>query len=362
MENKTTRLSHSAVTRYQTCPKSFDYHYNHGLRTVTTTGALLFGSAVDAGLTALVGSGTKSAESCFMDAWTNSSINDVSVYLPTCTRVVYSDSDADKDLLTPDAYKTLAETYGADWEEILNKIIQKKKMIGFKYIKKEEKELLNHYNWLCLSYKGLLMIDAVRKQILPKIEKVLGTQVEVKLENSQGDKIIGFADLIAKYKGIDKPVVFDWKTSSIDYDEDSVLISPQLSLYVHALSEQFENTRHAGFIVLHKRIIKNKKKVCKTCGYDGTGARHKTCSATINEKRCDGEWVETLSPEVKIQVITNEIPEQTEQIIIENIDQINIAIKTGNFIRNLNSCKRPWGICEFHSKCFKGSDEGLIKK
>ncbi len=360
--NKTNRLSHSAVSRYQSCPTSYKYHYLEGLRTTTTSAALLFGSAVDVALTALVSKSALSPESVFLDAWTNASVNDVTTYLPTSTRIVYSDSDADRDLLTQDARNSIAAAYGPDWEEALSKIIQKKKMIGFKYIKKEEKELLNFYSWNCLAAKGKLMVEAVRKQVLPKIKEVLGTQVPVELENSNGDKVIGFADLICTYSGIDKPVVFDWKTSSIDYDEDSVITSPQLSLYVHALSNQFQDTRQAGFIVLHKRIIKNKTKVCGTCGYDGTGARHKTCSNVIEGKRCEGEWVETLAPEVRIQIITSEIPEPTETLVLENIDQINVAIKTGNFIRNLGSCIRPWGKCEFHSKCWRGSDEGLIKK
>ena len=354
-----TRLSHSAVTKYQFCGKAFDFHYNHGLRSITTTGALLFGSAMDVALTALVNKSALSPESVFLDAWTNAQINDVTTYLPTCTKIVYSDSDSDKDLLTSDARGTIEKQYGADWEEKLNTIIQKKKMIGFKYIKKEEKELLNFYNWHCLAFKGRLMVDAVRKQVLPNIKEVLGTQVPVELTNDSGDRVIGFADLVCRYDGITKPVVFDWKTSSIEYEEDSVLVSPQLSLYVHALSSQFENTRQAGFIVLHKRVVKNKKKVCKECGYDGTGARHKSCSNIINEKRCEGEWVETLDPQIKIQIITSEIPSQTENLIIENIDSINVAIKSGTFTRNLNSCVSHFGKCAYYDKCYKGSNDGL---
>lgn len=367
-DNNKTRLSHSAVSKFQVCPKSFDYHYNQGLRSSTTTGALLFGSAIDKALTTLVSKSVLSAESVFTDTWTNMELNHVMTYIPTYTKIVYSDSDADKDLLTKEAHQDLETRYGNDWEESLNKVIQKKKLIGFKYIKKEEKEILNVYNWWCLLRKGHLMVDAVRKQILPKIKEVLGTQVYVELENTNSDKVIGYADLVCRYGDNLKPIVMDWKTSSIDYEEDSVLTSPQLSLYVHALSSQFEDTRQAGFIVLHKRIIKNKKKICSKCNHDGTGGRHVTCNNTIQlnamidkKSRCDGEWIETIDPEVRIQVIISEIPRITEDLIIENIDSINTAIKTGNFTRNLGSCHNHFGKCAYFDKCWRGSNDGLIK-
>lgn len=360
---KTSRLSHSAVTRFQSCPKSYEYHYVDRIRTSTTTGALLFGSAIDVALSALV-TGDKVSETVFLEAWTHVLINDVKTFLPTCTKVVYSDSDGDKDLLLPDAILELERDFGKDWESKLDTIIKKKKMIGFKYIKKEEKELLNVYNWHSLAHKGKLMIAAVRKQILPNIKTVLGTQVYVELKNDNNDTVIGYADLVAMWKDNPKPIVFDWKTSSMEYEQDSVLTSAQLSLYVHALSEQFDNTRQAGFIVLHKRIVKNKKKICKSCGFDGSGARHQTCSNIIQgdkPTRCNGEWMETIDPEVRIQVIISDIPPQTESLVLDNIDSINVAIKTGNFTRNLNSCVSHFGKCAFYDKCYKGSDDGLIK-
>lgn len=354
-----TKLSHSAVSKFQSCPKSYEYHYLNRLRSATTTGALLFGSAIDVAIGGLLKN--EDAESTFLNNWEYADINGVRTYIPTSTHVVYSDSDADKDLLTVEAKQELTTKFPG-WEEEISKIQVKKKAIGFKFLKKEEKEVLNLYNWWCLRAKGLLMLKAVRKQILPKIKKVLGTQVYVELKNDVDDTVIGYADLVCEYEGFDKPVVFDFKTSSIDYEEDSVLTSPQLSLYVHALSDKYNNTKNAGYIVLHKRIIKNKIKVCSKCGHNGTGQRHKTCDQVVNKSRCDGAWTETLSPEVRIQVLTAEISDYTQNMIVENIDDINKSIKSGNFIRNLGSCVKPWGKCEFYSKCYQGKDEGLVKK
>ena len=103
------------------------------------------------------------------------------------------------------------------------------------------------------------------------VEEVLGTQVPINLENEKGDSIVGFADFVVKWKGYDKPIVFDLKTSSIDYAENAVKVSPQLALYVHDLKDKF-HTRTAGFLVLKKRIKK------------WLGLRHSSRIKTTEEK------------------------------------------------------------------------------
>lgn len=359
-----TRLSHSAVTKFQSCPKSYEFHYIDRIRPKNSSAALLFGSAVDVAVTALVNPADvskRTPEEIFVDTWTIGTLNSLPVFIPTCTDIVYSDSDGDKDLLTKEAIKDLETKYTTGWEHRLDDVIKRKKTVGFNGLSKDDKIILNEYNWHCLHRKGLLMVDAVRTQILPKIQTILGTQVEVALENSEGDKVTGFADMVCTFEGYAEPIVFDFKTSSIDYEHDSVLTSPQLSLYVHALSDKYNNTRNAGYIVLHKRIIKNKTKVCGTCSYDGTGHRHATCNNIVNEERCNGEWIEAIAPEVRIQVIVSEVPKLTEDLVLQNIDEINTAIKQGTFIRNLGSCMGKFGKCPYFNKCYLGSDEGLVK-
>lgn len=364
---KKNRLSHSAASMYQTCGKKYEYHYIKKLRSRTTTGALLFGSAVDAGIGAMINGKGKNPEKVFNYLWNFADINGTKTYLPTCTEIVYSDSDADIDLLRQEDLDKLVSVYNADWKDKLDKILEKKDKVGFKFLDKSEKTLLNHYNWLCLKVKGLLMLKAFKEKVMPKIIEVLGVQTYVKLENSNGDSIIGYVDLICRYEGFEKPVVFDIKTSSIEYKPDSVLTSPQLTLYVHSLSEKFENTRNAGFIVLQKRINKNKTKFCSKCGHNGTGQRHKTCDQIIklNElvdkpSRCNGAWIESFDPEVMVNIITDEIPVQTENIVLQNFDDINEALKTDTFTRNFNSCVMPWGKCQYFDKCYKDSNDGLV--
>lgn len=356
------RLSHSASSKFQQCPKSYEYHYIQKLRPKTMSSALLFGTAVDSAVQAMIKKDSKkNPENIFNYFWNFAEVNGDRKFLPTCVDLVYSDSDADIDLLTDKHMEKLAQEYGPEWEIKLQDIRKRKKEVGYKFLTFDEKKLFNHYNWCCLHRKGLLMIEAVKTKVLPRIQEVLSVQEQVKLENSSGDSIIGYVDMVCRFFEYEKPIVFDFKTSSIDYEEDSVLTSPQLTLYVHSLSQKYENTRRAGFIVLHKRIDKNKVKKCEKCGHDGTGQRHKTCNQEINNERCNGEWIETISPEVRIQIITDEIPEQTENVVLDNYQYINDSIKNGIFHRNLQSCVMPWGKCPYFNKCYKNDDSDLVQ-
>jgi len=357
------RLSHSSVTRFQQCPKSFEFHYRHRLRSKISSAALLFGSAVDGALQVLLQTKDLAAsEQEFAVKWTHSEINGREVHVPSCAEIAYSKNDADMDLLSADGCTALTIAHGDDWRAKLSVVLDKQKnRVAFKYLKREEKLLLNLYSWHCLHTKGRLMLQQVAKSILPLITEVLSVQEKVELTNDGGDSVIGYVDLVCRMVGYDKPVIIDFKTSSIEYDEDVVLTSPQLTLYMHALSEKYESTRNAGFVVLHKNVKKNRTKVCKMCGFDGTGTRYQTCNNTLpSDARCAGEWIEVLHPEIRTQILIDSIPEQTEDIVMSNIDDINKAIKTEVFTRNLGSCVMAWGRCSFYNKCYKGDDSDLI--
>lgn len=366
------RLSHSSTSRFQTCPTSYKLHYIDRLRSTTMSSALFFGTAVDNAITAMIKG--DDAELTFKSFWEFQDVNGSREYLPTSTSIVYANSDVDGDLLLKDDYKEIAKIleFTGDISAEIDEVYKEKEYLGFDHLPEDRKVFLNVYNWFCLYRKGLVMIKTFRKEILPNITEVLGSQVPVKLDNGAGDLITGFADFVVRWKDQPEPIIFDLKTSSRDYDERmSVITSSQLTLYVHALSEQFENTRKAGYIVLNKHIRKNKTKICSKCGNDGSGARHKTCAAMISEPmtgpgtgqpiRCNGEWIETFKPEAKFQVIIDDIPEQTENIVLENMEVINEAITTGVFHRNLGSCTQPWGPCTFFNLCYKNDSRGLVK-
>lgn len=360
------KLSHSAVSKYQTCGMAYKYHYIDKIRPKVHSAALVFGNAIDNALNEMLLRTDKSPEDVFINSFTHTTINDESVYVPTYTELVYKAGDWDFDLLTEDDFDSVKKAVedGAiqeydDYLEVYTNLRKRKTEKGFDSLDTDEKRFFNLMNWLCSKRRGLLMLKAYRKKVMPKIIKVHTVQKKVTLKNQDGDEITGYIDLVAEVKGHGN-VILDNKTSSKEYVDGVILTSPQLSLYMHILGEEYK-TRKAGYIVMLKTVMKNRKKVCSVCGNDGSGGRHKTCDAKIEGKRCDGEWNETIDPDVHIQFMVDEIPQQTEDIVIENFDNTNEAIKSGVYTRNFNSCHNHFGsLCPYFQKCWRGKDTGLV--
>jgi len=357
-------LSHSSVSKYLQCGEAFRLHYQERLRPNVMAASLPFGSAIDAGINALL-LGEGDAEEKFIEEFKHSVINGTRMFLITHEHLVYADADYDAELLMPEdlawCHRGLEflPQYGGEILDVYDAIRKKKKDVGYAGLTDKEKMFYNSMNWHSMKQKGLLMIAAYRKKIMPRISKVHVVQQKINLDNGAGDSVVGYVDLVADLDGA--TTILDNKTSASDYDEAAVLTSAQLSLYVHALGEQY-NTRKAGYIVMKKNIIKNRTKVCSHCQHDGTGSRAKTCDNTINGKRCGHEWIETISPDVHIQVITDNIPEKTEALIMENIDAVNSAIKAGHFTKNLASCLNTYGQkCPYLSYCYRGDKKDLVK-
>jgi PD-(D/E)XK nuclease superfamily len=361
------KLSHSSANRFQTCPQEWKFHYQERLRPTVQSAALLFGTAVDRGVMQILHDHkqnlvtTGSGKEAFLRAWTIQ--EDFSKDLiPRCIDIVYANSDYDEELLTEEDLAQIKQDIGVEDPVYAIKIVYEvKQSKGFDGLNDDDKKLLNLANWLSLKHKGLLMMEAFKSKVLPKITEVLDSQTYVELKNDAGDKIIGYADMVVRYEGYDKPIVLDLKTSSREYARDAVLTSPQLALYVHSLYEQHE-TRLAGFVVMSKHIKKNRKKTCSLCSNDGTGKRHKTCDAESAGIRCNGSWTEVIEPEAVVEVMIDEIPSRMENMVMDNMDSIAKLIKYGVFIRNLSACDRPWGPCAFKGLCHKGSMEGLRKE
>lgn len=352
------RLSYSQVRLYGECSKKFEYSYIHKLREKSTSGALLFGSAVDKAMEACLKNNQANDKEVFDEIWKTQAINGRPVSLPDSLLVNYSASDFDYDLLDIEDLrflsakgKELLPSLSLELEESVEAMYKAcrvfKSQKAFRTFKEEENRFLNLCNWHSLRQKGHLMLDAHRQFILPRIKKIIGTQVKINLDNGAGDSLLGYADLVAEWED-GTTIVFDYKTSSIEYAEDSVRTSAQLSIYGHAL-----DIHRAGYVVFRKGIKKNTVKVCGDCGFDGSGARHKTCSSEASGKRCGGAWVETFRPEVDIQIIIDDIPPRTEEIVLDNIEAVNKAIKAGIFTRNFSACVQPWGKCPFYSLCYE---------
>lgn len=352
-----TRLSHSSVSKFMDCPTAWNFHYNKKLRHRFQSSALCFGTAIDKAIEAVVKINDDPYD-VFLETWTKQDINKVPSLLAENPNIVYSESDIDLDLINNESKQFLNLKY-PNWERDYEIIVTKKETFGFKNLEDDERSLYNLVAWHSLLAKGYLMIASFTTKILPRIKRVLATQKEIKLENDEEDKITGFADLVVEWED-GSIVVLDIKTSSRNYEETAVLTSPQLSLYIYSLYNEYK-TRKAGFIVLNKRVSKNKTKKCSKCGWNGTGNRSRTCPQEIDEVRCAGEWIEVINPEIYIQTLIDDIPQQTEDIVIDNIDFINQSIKSGIFYRNLQSCVKPWGPCPYFGICYKNDFSEVIE-
>jgi len=336
------RLSHSAINKYLFCGEAFRLHYREGYRPKTTSSALLFGKALDKAFEyILTGKNDVSDKEVaneyeyFDYYWSIQYINDTptNLFLNPNNVIFYGKNDIDYDLLT-------------DSE------------------KKEAKDNQDKIAWFSLRHKGHLMIDAFKRDFLPKVKKIHSTQELIELENEHGDKSIGYCDAVAELEGYDKPIIIDFKTAARAYAEDSVEHSVQLSQYLHYLSDKYGNTRLASYVVFLKNIVKNRSKVCSKCGFDGSGARFKTCNNLVNGDRCNGEWVEKLNPKAEMQLLVNEIPQTVEHFVVDNIETVNTAIKSGIFTKNVNGC-RDAGFgkpCDFFELCWKKDASKLCKK
>lgn len=359
-----SRLSHSAIARYQTCGRSYFYHYKKRLRPTTTSGALLFGSAMDAALNELATTkNLEGARKAFEAEWHKAKVGNKNVVLAFCEDIVYAASDCDLELLTNDDVAALeaamdSRGFQGNIEILYETILEAKKRRGWANLSAKERQWYNYANWLSLRAKGHIMLTAYNERILPMFKEVLASQLEYELKNDDGDSIIGFIDLVVKLHD-GRVVIFDNKTSSIEYAEDSVKRSQQLALYKNGIAGKFP-TEWAGYVVIRKGIIKNRSKMCKVCAFEAErGARHKTCTNEIEGKRCGGEWTEWINPDADINVLIDSIPKATEDLIMENCADITHLINQEAFPRNLNSCKMPWGDCAYMKLCWEGSEEGL---
>lgn len=347
------------------CPTKYKYHYIDRIRPQTIGGALLWGSAMDKALEALVH--RSDYKQVFLKYWSTQEINAQETNLKHSINIAYSNYDFDFDLLEKEDIKDIKEAFSLEKKEIedkLERIYEQKNKWGLDNLAEDSVRFLNFVIWHCLKNKGFILLEEVKEKILPDITEVLGTQVKIELTNSDGDGITGYVDLVAKYKNIDKPIIFDFKTSSREYERDAVLTSPQLTLYVYGLTDKYD-TRTAGFIVLNKQLNKKTLKECIKCGKNGTGQRHKTCDNIIDDERCNGKWKLSYKFTGSIQVLINEVSDQMESIVLENFEMVNKMVKQGIFYRNLKACKKQYGktiiTCAYYDKCHNNEDKGLVK-
>lgn len=225
------------------------------------------------------------AKEIFSAAWREGDVNGKVVDLSQPGVIKYSKADYDESILTNED-KIEIETTAKD------------------------------QSWVSLKRKGLMIIDAYKEQILPRIKEVKFVQKDIKLENDDGDSFIGFVDFCAVWDD-GRTIIFDNKTSSIKYADDSASTSEQLATYFEATKDELK-VDAVGFIVIPKKIRKQKL------------------------------------PLVPIEIVIGNISEKVINDTFLMYDDVLSGIKSENWECSRNKiggcCDAPWG-CAYKTYC-----------
>ncbi len=341
------RLSYSQINKYKYCPAAWNFHYNLRVRSTTIPSALIFGSAIG-------------------------KVFEYELKLKQDPKSVTLDKDITGffDHLPIGQMPSAIELFDYYWNYAVvnDKLIPLKENPDIQWLKSDHDEELGATPWESMRAKGHLIIRSFIQNFLPMVEKVYSTEELVELTSGE-DSSIGYADAVLQLKDIHSPVVIDFKTAGKAYTQNSVKESIQLGQYLYILGEKYD-TKLAGYAVFLKNIVKNRTKICKNCGFDGSGTKFKTCNNQVmfsgsevadGPIRCNGEWQETINPECKFQLIIDTIPEEFQESVIAEIGAINDQITEGTIVKNLEACHNNFGkSCEFINLCHNSSMAGLI--
>lgn len=273
------RISHSACQKYLSCPFSYFLHYYRKLRPTTESSALSFGNCVDLGLNYLLETrDCEKAVEVFQIAWKK--VNPKAIK--------YSKADLQEELVETLTQDVLLDSFSS------------------------------------LFAKGEILIKEYNTQVMPRLKEVIKVQIDDEMENNAGDKLVIKTDFIARYED-GRVILFDNKTSSVKYENDSVKNSEQLGVYYEALKEEYKIDA-CGYIVIPKKINKKKK------------------------------------PAVQISIIIDTIPEEIIDKTMTQFETVLENIKQAHFPKNEKNCFNVYGKCPYYNYCHEGSLDGLKEK
>lgn len=343
--SKPIALSHSARGKYDHCPRMFDLHYNEKLRPAGSTSALLFGSAIDKACeNYMLDRVPLRARAIFKEEWKKLQEEEHEAF-------EFHNNDFDHELLVqPDNELLLKDTIYTSVSDLVK--------AG------EDKERIDYARWISMYRKGGLLVNKFIEWVDENVAEVLGCQVKIELEDENGNTVPGLADFVIKIHGYDKPILIDLKTAARYYERNSVKESEQLALYYYYLKNSiYPDMERAAFLVLNKQIKKNRTKTCTKCGHV-THGREQTCAAGGKGKnRCNGEFTIDIDPEVVLQYIHDEIPQDFIEATIEKFNLRVKDIEAKKFEPNWEGCDRYFGReCPYKQYCLTGCMTGLVKK
>lgn len=339
------KLSHSAKELFDFCKKAYKLKYIDKYRELTLSSALVFGTAFGDTVQMIIldkKSKLTTEESdmlkldpkeFFIDKMTNVKHNGNDLIVPKSSIMRYFRSDWTPEILDEEDLldiKKYQEELGI--QEIVTMDMLQSEM-KLNNLDNDEISLMNYIYWKSLIKKGLSLIDEYRKEIYPRIKKVYEIEGKIKIENSTGDEITGFLDLVVDFEcddGVVRKILFDHKTSSSRYGKNAIFDKKQLLLYNYDREVDL-----LGYIIGIKKLKTPKRGPRKGESY------------------------------FEIQVIIGETVAEAEESLIAEYDEVLTAIKAEEFEKteDKNSCKFRFGKkCPYYDICYKNDDSGLFKK
>jgi hypothetical protein len=351
MQKKIT-LSHSSCSTYKDCPEKYYLSRVDKIKPIQQGASLSFGGAIDNAVQFILESfqtlgklNFKLSDEVFnsvIDTFLTDNNKGWNRILGN-TNIKYSAKDYDGSVITEEDLSLInewADELKVTQDEAVSAFKQKK----YKGITRQQELMYDRLNWLSLRNKGVLMLQAFMRDILPNVEEVVCIQEKIEGEISDNVGVVGYLDFVLRYKGYEKPVVFDLKTSAMMYEDDDAKLSDQLMLYLLAVGEKYQ-TNLVGYIVLLKQM--DSDSVCSKCS-SIKNSLHKTCNVNKNGVRCNGSW--TTVKKGKTQLLVEEISPTTLESFQEGFSNMAYTIEHGRRYKNLDNCKK-YGACDFYAIC-----------
>jgi hypothetical protein len=343
-------MSYSAADKWLTCGELYYLKYVKRIRTREEGASLAFGIAIDTAVSYLLQCKKDGLEHIGLASYKDKFLTDADKgwnNVLDCSKYKYRKADYDPVVVRSVDDTTLLKK----WEEELgvkaSDAISAEKTQKYKPFKGKKLQMFSRMCWLSLKRKGLLMLEAFEKEIYPNILEVIA--VQHKFTGNVGDvaDTSGYIDLICMYKGYDKPVILDLKTSSSFYEEHSVQFSDQLHIYLSAVGKDLD-TDLAGYIILLKFMQRDD--VCSKCGYKKDG-RHRTCNNMVDGERCGGKWDKV--PKGHTQVIINPVTQEKQDDSLQSFTNVTLLASQGLRYKRKEACFK-YGMCDMFHLCHYG--------
>ena len=357
------KLSHSAANKYKTCPAQYKLHYIDRIRPNSLGSALLFGTALDEALNILLLTKMDNPPENATDDMdrikqgfdyhlTYQNINKELEDVRTSHYIEYFKSDFDRDVLTDVEFTSLSkfitnagyeeEDPLALYDEISASISAKEKIAS------TDQSYYNYASWLSLRRKGHLMLEHYKKEIMPRIKRVVSVQRAVELPNGEGDLLRGYIDFEAELEGHEGVITLDNKSSGKLYKTADINDKGQLLIY-----DEYTQNGKAGYIVLIKKIAYHKEATCQKCGKITRRAVKSCPEGGTGKNRCGGKLDLEKIPYIKHQILVDNVDEEKKDLHFDEMCGILESIEKAEFpqIMEDNNCFQFGRKCPYYDYC-----------